>query len=369
MPTPPVFVNGDETDLDELARRIRDWGTELGFAAIGITGIDPGPAEQRLEAWLEAGHHGDMDYMARHGRMRSRPGLLLPGTVRVISARMDHLPRGAAAARTVLADPQRAYVARYALGRDYHKTMRQRLARLAARISAAAPHHACRVYSDSAPILEKPFAAAAGLGWIGKHSLLINRHAGSWFLLGEICTNLPLPVDAPATAHCGSCHACIDVCPTRAIVAPHVVDARRCISYLTIESAAPIPAELRPAIGNRIFGCDDCQLHCPWNKFARHAPLADFDPRHGLDAALLVDLFAWDHARWETATNGSALRRAGHEGWLRNIAVALGNAPRTAAVIAALEKHRNHPSALVREHVHWALARHGVSVPGDAATG
>jgi epoxyqueuosine reductase len=258
----------------------------------------------------------------------------------------------------VLGDPERAYIARYALGRDYHKLLRARLQDLADRISNAHAAHGYRVFVDSAPVLEKPIAAAAGLGWQGKHTNLINRHAGSWFLLGEIYTNLPLPVDEPVTDHCGSCTACIDVCPTQAIIAPYVLDARRCISYFTIEAKGPIPLELRKPMGNRIFGCDDCQLVCPWNRYARSTGQPDFAPRHGLDAARLTDLFRWSEAEWSERTAGSALRRPGYAGWLRNIAVALGNAPASDDVLAALESRANHESELVREHVAWALAQH-----------
>jgi epoxyqueuosine reductase len=271
---------------------------------------------------------------------------------------MDYLPAAAMPANAVLADRDRAYIARYALGRDYHKLLRQRLQKLAARISAAVEHHGYRVFVDSAPVLEKPVAAAGGLGWQGKHTNLINRSAGSWFLLGEIYTDIPLPPDEPVPDHCGSCQACIDICPTGAIVAPYLLDARRCISYFTIESRAPIPVEFRKRMGNRIFGCDDCQLACPWNRYARPTTEPDFAPRHGLDAAGLVDLFAWSEEQWSARTTGSALRRPGYEGWLRNIAVALGNAPASAANVAALGARASHPSALVREHVAWALDQH-----------
>jgi epoxyqueuosine reductase len=345
--------------LEQLAGQIRDWGRELGFQAIGIAGTDLEEAGRRLEEWLAAGHHGEMDWMGRHGQRRWRPAELVPGTVRVITARMDYLPAGAADPVAVLGDGEKAYVARYALGRDYHKLLRRRLQALADRISTVANPHGYRVFTDSGPVMEKPLAQSAGLGWIGKHTNLINRESGSLFLLGEIYTDLPLPTGTPARQHCGSCTTCLEVCPTGAIVAPWVVDARRCISYLTIELKGPIPAELRPLIGNRIFGCDDCQLLCPWNRHARTTTEGDFAPRHGLDNADLTGLFAWSEGEWEERTRGSALRRAGYEGWLRNIAVALGNAPGTPAVLAALESRRNHPSALVREHVAWALARHG----------
>ncbi len=345
-------------DLQQLAAQIKVWGRELGFQQIGIAGSTLTSAEVRLDEWLARGFHGDLDYMTRHGRKRTRPADLLPGTSRIISARMDYLPAGAAQAAAVLADGERAYIARYALGRDYHKLLRQRLQRLADRITDAGTAHGYRVFVDSAPVLEKPIAAAAGLGWQGKHTNLINRQAGSWFLLGEIYTDLPLPVDEPVADHCGSCRACLDVCPTEAIIAPYVLDARRCISYFTIESRGPIPVEFRAAMGNRIFGCDDCQIVCPWNKYARATAEPDFAPRHGLDAPQLTDLFAWSEQEWSERTLGSALRRPGYLGWLRNVAVALGNAPSSPTVLAGLRGRASHLSDLVREHVAWALERH-----------
>jgi epoxyqueuosine reductase len=341
----------------ELANSIRAWGAELGFQQIGIAGVEIPDDEDRLMRWLELGRHGAMDYMMRHGRTRARPQELVPGTVRIISARMDYLP-AAHAPETVLANPALGYVSRYALGRDYHKVLRNRLAKLAERIAAACADTHYRVFVDSGPVLEKAYARNAGLGWIGKHTNLINRSAGSWFFLGEILTDLPLPIDEPATAHCGTCTACLEVCPTQAIVAPHELDARRCISYLTIELRGSIPPEFRTAIGNRIYGCDDCQLVCPWNKFARLTTEGDFRPRHGLDCAKLVDLFAWSESEFLARTEGSAIRRIGYPCWLRNIAVALGNAPSTPEVIAALESRAAHPSELVREHVAWALEQH-----------
>ncbi len=342
----------------QLAERIRAWGRELGFQQIGIADIAIPEDEARFVRWLEQGRHGEMEYMQRYGRRRARPQEIIPGTVRVISARMDYLPPKTRPATEVLDDPVLGYVSRYALGRDYHKLMRRRLARLAERIEAEVADSSHRVFVDSGPVLEKPFARQAGLGWLGKHTNLINSRAGSWFFLGEILTTLPLPIDEPATEHCGSCRACIDVCPTRAIVAPFELDATRCISYLTIELRGPIPVELREPIGNRIYGCDDCQLVCPWNKFARVTGELDFAPRHELDGATLVSLFAWSEEVFLRKTEGSAIRRIGYECWLRNIAVALGNAPTSAAVIGALEARRDHPSALVREHVEWALQRH-----------
>ncbi len=346
-------------DLQQLAVQIRGWGRAAGFQQIGISGTTLTEAEGRFEEWTARGLHGELDYMTRHGRKRTRPADLLPGTVRIISARMDCLPVAAAPASTVLADGEQAYIARYALGRDYHKLLRPRLQRLADRISLAGAAHGYRVFVDSAPVLEKPIAAAAGLGWQGKHTNLINLKAGSWFLLGEIYTDLPLPLDQPVANHCGSCNACLDVCPTQAIIAPYVLDARRCISYFTIEAQGPIPVEFRKPMGNRIFGCDDCQLVCPWNRYARATAEPDFAPRHGLDAARLTDLFAWSELEWSERTTGSALRRPGYLGWLRNIAVALGNAPSTVEVLDALQARASHISELVREHVAWAIEQHG----------
>jgi len=343
-------------DYLALAADIKVWGQALGFQQVGISGVELGAAETRLLDWLAAGRHGEMDYMARHGTRRTRPAELVPGTVRVISVRMDYLPERVMPTQAVLDDRQRAFVSRYALGRDYHKVLRTRLQKLADRISARVGAFGYRVFTDSAPVLEKALAEQAGLGWIGKHTNLIHRDTGSWFFLGELYTDLPLPLDVPATNHCGSCHACIDICPTGAIVAPYELDARRCISYLTIELHGPIPLELRPLIGNRIYGCDDCQLVCPWNKFAQPTREPDFAPRHGLDAPRLVALFAWTDEEFLRNTEGSAIRRIGYERWLRNIAVALGNAPRSESVTAALHARVEHPSALVREHVAWALA-------------
>ena len=337
-----------------LALRAR----ELGFAGIGVTGIELATDERHLEAWLAAGWHGEMGYMARHGERRSRPAQLLPGTLRVVSARMDYWPGAARPADEVLGDHTLGYVSRYALGRDYHRLMRKALQQLADSLAALARPHGHRVYCDSAPVLEKALARNAGLGWIGKHTNLIARDAGSYFFLGEIYTDLELPVDEPASAHCGSCTACMPACPTGAIVAPWKLDARRCISYLTIELHGAIPAELRPAIGNRIYGCDDCQLVCPWNRYAQAAANPDFKVRHGLDAARLVDLFAWTSAQFDSRLRGSAIYRIGYERWLRNIAVALGNAPATPEVLDALAARRADPSELVREHVRWALAQH-----------
>jgi epoxyqueuosine reductase len=343
-------------DFAALAAQVKAWGYELGFQKIGIAGVALPEDERRLLDWLAAGRHGEMGYMARHGTRRARPAELVPGTLRVIAARMDYWPPGAEA-EAVLADPALGYVSRYALGRDYHKVLRTRLARLADRLAAEVGADGYRAFTDSAPVLEKALARDAGLGWIGKHTNLLDRHDGSWFFLGEIFTDLPLPVDAPVTAHCGSCTACLDVCPTRAIVAPYELDARRCISYLTIELDGPIPEEFRAAIGNRIYGCDDCQLVCPWNRYARLTAEPDFGPRHGLDAPRLAELLAWTEAEFLERTAGSAIRRIGHVRWLRNVAIALGNAARDPQAVAALQSRQEHPSEVVRESVAWALAR------------
>lgn len=348
-------------DMPALKAEIIAWGTELGFQQVGVSDIDLGEAEARLEQWLADEFHGAMHYMEKHGKKRSRPEQLVPGTIRVISVRMDYMPQQQEHAAALLDHDSKAYVSRYALGRDYHKVLRRRLQVLANRIEQHIGDYGYRAFVDSAPVLEKPIAEKAGIGWIGKHSNVINQNAGSWFFLGELYTDLPLPVDQKATAHCGTCRACIDVCPTDAIVAPYKLDARRCISYLTIELRESIPVEFRQAIGNRIYGCDDCQLFCPWNKFAEPSAEADFAPRHGLDSADLVELFLWSKATWLERTAGSAIRRIGFECWLRNVAVALGNAATTPSVINALESRRNSESILVVEHVEWALSRHSKS--------
>ena len=345
-------------DYARLTVDLRHWAHELGFQQLGVAGVELAEDETHLLNWLNAGRHGEMDYMARHGSKRSRPDELLPGTLRVISVRMDYLPESARDGWDVLEDPQSAYIARYALGRDYHKLLRNRLQKLAARIEESVGPFGYRAFVDSAPVLERALARDAGLGWIGNHTCMINRHAGSWFFLGELYTDLPLPLDTPASEHCGSCRRCIDICPTQAIVAPYQVDARRCISYLTIELRGSIPHEFRRPIGNRIFGCDDCQLICPWNKFAKSTPESDFKPRHTLDDRALIDLFAWSEEEFLKRTEGSPIRRTGYVGWLRNIAVALGNAPSSAAIIEALQGRAAHPSDLVREHVQWALQEH-----------
>jgi len=344
--------------LAALAGRVRVLAREAGFQRCGISDIALGEDEAHLRDWLARGLHGTMQWMAQHGDKRSRPQELVPGTVRVISVGLDYGRRDDDAAWATLVDGERAYVARYALGRDYHKLMRNRLQKLAERLQDEVGPFGHRVFVDSAPVLERALARNAGLGWIGKHTCLIDRHGGSWFFLGEIYIDVPLPVDAPATAHCGSCVRCIDICPTAAIIAPHRLDARRCISYLTIEHDGAIPVDLRKPMGNRIFGCDDCQLVCPWNKFARRTDEPDFRARNDLDTATLPQLFAWEESEFLQRTEGSPIRRSGHERWLRNIAVALGNAPSSPAVLEALASRREHPSALVREHVDWALAQH-----------
>ncbi|MBB6598957.1 tRNA epoxyqueuosine(34) reductase QueG [Luteimonas sp. MC1825] len=346
-------------DLLALATRIRDLVREAGFQRCGISGIELGADEGHLRDWLARGFHGSMDWMARHGDKRSRPADLLPGTVSVLSVGLDYGRRDDQEAWGTLADGTRAYVARYALGRDYHKLMRNRLQALADRIAAEVGPFGHRVFVDSAPVLERALARNAGLGWIGKHTCLIDRDGGSWFFLGEIYLDLALPADAPATAHCGSCVRCMEICPTQAIVAPNQLDARRCISYLTIEHEGAIDEALRPLIGNRIFGCDDCQLVCPWNKFARRSDEPDFRARNNLDEATLAELFAWTEGEFLQRTEGSALRRSGYRRWLRNIAVALGNAPSTPDVLVALASRRDIDDPVVAEHVAWALARHG----------
>ncbi len=354
----------NQADLVELAAQIKQWALELGFQQTGIADIDLGQAEKHLHDWLDKGYHGDMEYMARHGSKRSHPELLVEQTRRVISCRMDYLPDEDSNPAEILEQPARAFVSRYALGRDYHKLLRKRLQKLANRIQQALTGKTkdalmYRVFVDSAPVLEKPLAAKAGLGWIGKHTNLLDRDAGSWFFLGEIFTNLPLPVDQPVEAHCGSCTACIDICPTQAIVAPYQLDARRCISYLTIELKNAIPVELRPLIGNRIYGCDDCQQICPWNRFAKTTAEVDFQPRQNLDTATLLEMFNWDETAFLKNTEGSAIRRIGYERWIRNIAVALGNDPGNDQVIRALLAKKNlTQSELLLEHIDWALEQH-----------
>jgi epoxyqueuosine reductase len=346
-------------DYAPLARAIKAWGRDLGFQAVGIADADLGAAEVRLAEWLAAGFHGEMDYMAAHGLKRARPAELRRGTLRVISARMNYQPQ-AAEGWSVIGAPEKAYVARYATGRDYHKVLRRRLDQLARRIEREIGAFGYRVYTDSAPVMEVELAARSGLGWRGKHTLLLSRDAGSYFFLGEIYTDLPLPADAPIKEHCGSCSKCLDICPTGAIVAPYRVDARRCISYLTIELKSAIPLELRPLIGNRVYGCDDCQLACPWNRYAETSGEPDFRVRHGLDDVQLVELFSWNEIRFRERMAGSAIHRIGFERWSRNLAVGLGNAPTSTAVVEALSSRADDPSPLVREHIAWALQRHGI---------
>ncbi len=341
-----------------LVPEIRRWGSEFGFQQVGISNIELDQAEARLEAWLQNNYHGEMEYMSRHGRKRSRPNMLVPGTLSVISVRMDYLPDEPESPTSLLDHPAKAYISRYALGRDYHKLLRSRLKRLAMKLEARIGPLGYRVFVDSAPVLEKPIAEKAGLGWIGKHTNLINRDDGSWFFLGELFTDLELPADAAESSHCGTCRACMDVCPTGAIVAPYKLDARRCISYLTIELKGAIPVEHRKSIGNRVYGCDDCQLFCPWNKFAQPTKEKDFQPRHHLESADLVELFSWTETEWLSKTEGSAMRRLGYERWLRNLAVALGNAASTPDVIDALKEKQHTDSQLVNDHVEWALHEH-----------
>lgn len=356
-------------DLNQLAADIKIWGRELGFQQIGITDIDLSKEETRLQAWLAKGYQGSMDWLAAHGNKRSRPDELLPGTLRVIVVRMNYLPGDTQQIKT-LKNPTKAYISRYTLGRDYHKLIRKRLALLADKIDAALPSdhplksnsaaHGCqnRAFVDSAPIMERPLAEKAGLGWTGKHTLIINSEAGSWFFLGEILTYLPLPIDkSDQHNQCGECTACLKVCPTDAFTKPYELDARRCISYLTIENKGSIPEEFREPMGNRVFGCDDCQAICPWNKYAQFTGERDFLPRHGLADSDLLTLFNWSEDEFLRYTEGSAIRRIGYEGWLRNIAVGLGNAPADIRIIDALTQRREHTSALVQEHIDWALAQ------------
>jgi epoxyqueuosine reductase len=347
------------TDPQVSLQKLQMLGKNLGFNALGISNIDLSSAEQYLLAWLAKGHHGDMGWMAHHGSKRSRPAELVPGTLSIISVRMDYFPPDSLDAEMLLNHPERAYLSRYALGRDYHKLIRQRLEKLAQQLQADIGHFGYRVFTDSAPVLEKPIAVKAGLGWMGKHTNILSREAGSWFFLGEIYTDLPLPETGSGTAHCGQCIACIDVCPTQAIIAPYELDARRCISYLTIEHQGSIPPELRPLMGNRIYGCDDCQLVCPWNRFARTSPEADFAVRNGLDSARLSELFQWSEAEFLRKLEGSAIRRIGYERWLRNLAVALGNMPTSRSTLHLLQQRRAETSnIMVQEHMDWAIHQH-----------
>jgi epoxyqueuosine reductase len=356
-------------DFKSLATDIKAWGKELGFADVRIADVDLTHAEAGLQAWLDAGFHGEMQYMAAHGMKRAHPAELLPGTLRAITVRMDYLPLNTDAEwreREQTRSADSAVISMYARGRDYHKVLRNRLQQLAEKIEAVIGAFGYRVFTDSAPVMEVALAEKSGLGWRGKHTLLLNRDAGSMFFLGEILVDIPLPVDDAISNHCGQCTSCISACPTQAIVAPYKLDARRCISYLTIELHGSIPVELRPLIGNRVYGCDDCQLFCPWNKFAQSSSVDDFEVRHGLDAASMVSLFAWTEAEFLRKLEGSAIRRIGHERWLRNLAVGLGNAAITmrgdAPIIDALKVRASHESPIVREHVHWALAQHDVSI-------
>lgn len=349
--------------MHKLSADIKNWGLALGFHQIGITDTNLQAAETEHQDWTKKGFHGEMDYMAKHGIKRTRPAELVPNTIRVISARLDYLPPHAADSETILQNSTKAFISRYALGRDYHKVMRNKLQKLCEKIQSELADYQTsnfeyRAFTDSAPVLEVALAEKAGLGWRGKHTLLINKNRGSWFFLGEIYTNLPLEIDEAATNHCGTCSSCIDICPTQAITAPYEVDARRCISYLTIELKGSIPVELRPLIGNRVYGCDDCQLCCPWNKFAEITKEPDFAVKHGLDDISLIDCFNWSEDEFKTKMAGSAIYRIGYEQWLRNIAVGLGNATTSPAIIAALQSRGNDNSAIVREHVAWALASH-----------
>ncbi len=350
----------DETNQhphSNIAIKIKKWGAELGFQQVGISDVNLASAEKHLHDWVTKGFHGNMDYMHKHGLKRSRPGLLESGTVSIISVRMDYLPETAEKMSANLDNPINAFISRYALGRDYHKMLRQRLQKLAEKIEDEIGSFGYRAFVDSAPVLEKAIAEKAGLGWIGKHSNLINRQAGSWFFLGEIYTNIELPIDQPTSEHCGQCVACIDICPTQAIIAPYQVDARRCISYLTIELKGSIPEQFRAAMGNRIYGCDDCQLICPWNRFAKLSTESDFSPRHNLNNTQLSELFSWTEPMFLKKMEGSAIRRIGYISWLRNIAVALGNSKPAEQTIKILSKKLNHSSEIVREHVAWALKR------------
>ncbi len=349
-------------DFTELTVQIKAWAKEFGFGQVGITNCDTDDADEKLQLWLDKQYHGEMRYMENNRELRKNPQKLVPGTLRIISVRMDYLPADHESTE-ILDNKNKAYISRYALGRDYHKVLRKRLNQLAEKINEKmrAEHFIYRAFTDSAPIFERHLARKAGIGWIGKNTMVMNQHAGSFFFLGELFTNLPLPIDEPfATEHCGSCTACIDVCPTKAIVAPYQIDARKCISYLTIEYKGSIDPELRPLMGNRIYGCDDCQLFCPWNKFAKFTGEKDFQPRHNLKNADLIELFAWSEKEFLEKTEGSAMRRAGYESWLRNIAIALGNAETSEAVIKALKTRENHMSVIVQEHVAWALMQHKI---------
>jgi len=357
----PTAAN-ESIDWHELAGRIRQWARELGFERVGITDTELDDAEANLDRWLAEGRHADMDWMAVHGRKRTRPAELVPGTIRVISVGMNYWPEGSAEPRAVLRDGTKGYVARYALGRDYHKVMRRRLQQLADRMVEETGPFGYRAFTDSAPVMEKPLGQKSALGTQGKHTCLIDDREGSWFFLGELYTDLPLPIDEPRDRDvCGSCRACINVCPTGAITAPYEIDARLCISYQTIENGGSIPEELRPLMGNRVFGCDDCQIFCPWNRHATTTRERDFRVRNDLDRPDLVELFRWSEAEFLRRMEGSPIRRLSHACWLRNVAVALGNAPTSPEAVTALRERADHPSPLVREHVEWALKRHGAA--------
>lgn len=347
-------------DFAKLAAEIKTWGVELGFQQVAITDIDLSQHRPYFEEWLAKNYHGEMGYMAKNQDLRCDPAKLLPGTLRVVCVRMDYA-KETGNSLAPLKDRDTAYISRYARGRDYHKLIRKKLQSLALKIESEVGSHGYRAFVDSAPVLERALAEKSGLGWIGKNTMLINKQAGSWFFLGELFTDLPLPIDQQDSDHCGSCRACIDICPTKAIIAPNVLDAAKCISYLTIELRTAIPVEFRSAMGNRVFGCDDCQLICPWNKFTNVSKEDDFTPRHNFDSAALSDLFAWTEEEFLDRTAGSAIRRIGYECWLRNIAIGLGNANSSPEIIEALKARRQHSSTMVREHVQWALEQHGIT--------
>ncbi|HQV40530.1 MAG: tRNA epoxyqueuosine(34) reductase QueG [Moraxellaceae bacterium] len=355
-PDSPDPVDSPSPNFEQLAADIKIWGRELGFQHVGISDVDLGEHPQRFAGWIARGFHADMEFLSRDIEKRTQPATLIPGTQRVIAVRMDYWPADTRPWE-ILRDGNRAYISRYALGRDYHRTIRKRLQKFADRIVEAVGDFGYRAFVDSAPVMEKPLAEKAGLGWMGKHTLIINRHAGSYFFLGELFTDLPLPVDAPVSSHCGSCSACIKICPTQAIVAPYQLDSRKCISWLTIEYDGVIPEELRAPIGNRVFGCDDCQLVCPWNRYARISPEKDFLPRHALDQASLRELFLWSEKQYLDATEGMALRRSRYPSFLRNMAVGLGNAPYDPAIIAALEQRLVDADEVLAEHIVWAIAQ------------
>ena len=347
-----------EINPSSLIKNMKIWSQELGFQQIGFSNIKLSQAEKNLQKWLDMDFHGEMHYMEKHGKKRSRPEILVPKTLSIISVRMDYLSVNKEINKNLLDHPKKAYISRYALGRDYHKVLRKRLKILGTKISEAVTSLGYRVFVDSAPVLEKPIAEKAGLGWIGKHTNLINKESGSFFFLGEIYTDLSLPFKKANSNHCGSCTTCIDICPTKAIVAPYVLDARKCISYLTIELKGSIPEKYRKLIGNRIYGCDDCQIFCPWNKFAKKSAIKDFSPRHQLDSLELIEAFLWDKDTWQKKTEGTAIRRISHEQWLRNVAIALGNAKKSNRLMIALESRRDSDSIIVREHVEWAIQQH-----------